>query len=193
MCSPSPQDDPWLSNITSRLYKSFTSSWNTKKNISQFNNEVWFIWSADDNKQTDYLCWWVASWTISGNNLEKIRLWQDSNLCLPNTNWTLLPTEISQVGSKAYLEDSSFPWLKWYLSWKISLTWISHLDSIFFLQIQIIPENSFVIRNLEENRVRIFVDRQQTVTRTPHIGWQKDFFFQSAIVSQCEPGISNHT
>lgn len=40
----------------------------------------------------------------------------------------------------------------------------------FFLQIQIIPENSFVIRNLEENRVRIFVDRQQTVTRTPHIG-----------------------
>lgn len=90
---PSPQDDPWPSNITSRLYKSFTSSWNTKKNISQFNNEVWFIWSADDNKQTDYLCWWVASWTISGNNLEKIRLWQDSNLCLPNTNWTLLPTE----------------------------------------------------------------------------------------------------
>lgn len=125
----------------------------------------------------DYLCWWVASWTISGNNLEKIRLWQDSNLCLPNTNWTLLPTEISQVGSKASLEDSSFPWLKWYLSWKILLTWISHLDSIFFLQIQIIPENSFVIRNLEENRVRIFVDRQQTVTRTPHIGWQKDFFF----------------
>ncbi|CAH3115106.1 uncharacterized protein [Pocillopora verrucosa] len=38
------------------------------------------------------------------------------------------------------------------------------------LKIQIIPENSFVIRNLEENRVRIFVDRQQTVTRTPHIG-----------------------
>lgn len=80
----------------------------------------------------DYLCWWVASWTISGNNLEKIRLWQDSNLCLPNTNWTLLPTEISQVGSKASLEDSSFPWLKWYLSWKILLTWISHLDSNFF-------------------------------------------------------------
>ena len=25
--------------------------------------------------------------------LKKIRLWQDSNLCLPNTNWTLLPTE----------------------------------------------------------------------------------------------------
>lgn len=118
MCPPTPQDDPWLSNITSRLYKSFTSSWNTKKNISQFNNEVWFIWSANDNKQRDYLCWWVASWTISGNNLEKIRLWQDSNLCLPNTNWTLLPTEISQVGSKAYLEDSSFPWLKWYLKLK---------------------------------------------------------------------------
>lgn len=38
------------------------------------------------------------------------------------------------------------------------------------LKIQIIPENSFVICTLEENRVRIFVNRQQTVIRTPHIG-----------------------
>lgn len=41
------------------------------------------------------------------------------------------------------------------------------------LQIQIIPENSFVIQNLEEKRVRIFVSREQTVVKTPHIGWQK--------------------
>lgn len=38
------------------------------------------------------------------------------------------------------------------------------------LQIQIIPENSFVIRNLEEKRVRIYVDKKQTVVKTPRIG-----------------------
>ncbi|KAL9973933.1 hypothetical protein ACROYT_G020454 [Oculina patagonica] len=38
------------------------------------------------------------------------------------------------------------------------------------LKIQIIPENSFVIQNLEEKRVRIFVSREQTVVKTPHIG-----------------------
>ncbi|XP_020618902.1 subtilisin inhibitor-like [Orbicella faveolata] len=38
------------------------------------------------------------------------------------------------------------------------------------LKIQIIPENSFVIKNLEEKRVRIFVDREQMVVRIPCIG-----------------------
>lgn len=38
------------------------------------------------------------------------------------------------------------------------------------LKIQIIPENSFVVKNLEEKRVRIFVNREQTVVKIPCIG-----------------------
>ncbi|KAM7433964.1 hypothetical protein ABFA07_015849 [Porites harrisoni] len=38
------------------------------------------------------------------------------------------------------------------------------------LKIQIIPENSVVKQNFDERRVRIIVDRKQTVIKTPHIG-----------------------
>ena len=38
------------------------------------------------------------------------------------------------------------------------------------LQIQIIPENSIVQQNFDERRVRIIVDREQTVIKTPHVG-----------------------
>ncbi|XP_015760779.1 PREDICTED: subtilisin inhibitor-like isoform X2 [Acropora digitifera] len=38
------------------------------------------------------------------------------------------------------------------------------------LKIQIIPQNSFVVKNFEEKRVRLFVDKEQTVVKTPQLG-----------------------
>lgn len=37
-------------------------------------------------------------------------------------------------------------------------------------KIQIIPQNSFVVKNFEEKRVRLFVDKEQTVVKTPQLG-----------------------